>query len=46
VQRLEQVRLARAVRPRHEDEATLQLELEPLVRPVVAERELGDDQPG
>ena len=45
VQRLEQVRLAGAVRPGDEDEPRLERELEPGVRPEVAERDLGDDQP-
>jgi len=44
VERLEQVRLADAVRPDREDEARLQPELEPLVRPEVAERDVLDDQ--
>lgn len=41
---LEKVRLARTVRSNGEDEAGLELELEPGVRAVVAERELLDDQ--
>src|SRR5438105_1949968 len=46
VQRLEQVRLACAVRPRREDEPRPERELEPLVRPEAAERDRLDDQPG
>ena len=45
VQRLEQVRLAGAVRRRPRARARLQRELEPRVRAEVAERELADDQP-
>ena len=45
VQRLEEVRLAGAVRPRDENEPRLERELEPGIRPEVAERDLGDDQP-
>jgi hypothetical protein len=41
---LEEVRLSRAVRPDGEDEAGLELELEPGVRAIVTERELLDDQ--
>lgn len=41
---LEEVRLSGAVRPDGEDEAGLELELEPGVRAIVAERELLDDQ--
>jgi hypothetical protein len=44
VQRLEQVRLADAVRPDGEDEAGAQRELQPLVRPELAERYLVDNQ--
>jgi hypothetical protein len=44
VQRLQQVRLADAVRPDRENEARAQPELEPLVRPKVAERDVLDDQ--
>ena len=42
---LEQVRLARAVGAGDEDEARLESELEPGVRPDVAERDVRDDQP-
>jgi hypothetical protein len=45
VQRLEQVRLAGAVRARDEDEPGLERELEPFVRAKVAERDALDDQP-
>lgn len=41
---LEKVRLAGAVWPNRENEAGLELELEPGVRAIVAERELLDDQ--
>jgi hypothetical protein len=41
---LEEVRLSRAVRPDRQDEPRLELELEPGVRAIVAERELLDDQ--
>jgi hypothetical protein len=44
VKALEEVCLAGTVRPDGEDEAGLELELEPGVRAVVAERELLDDQ--
>jgi len=44
VERLEQVRLADAVRPDREDEPGPQLQLQPLVRPEVAERDVLDDQ--
>jgi hypothetical protein len=44
VQRLEQVRLADPVRPDREDETRTQVEIEPLVRPEVAERDVLDDQ--
>jgi hypothetical protein len=46
VQRLEQVRLARAVRAHDEHEAGTELQLEPRVRADVAERDLRDDQLG
>ena len=46
VQRLEQVRLACAVRPGREHEPRPERELEPLVRPEAAERDRLDDQPG
>ena len=45
VQRLEQVRLAGAVRPGHEHEPGRELEVEPRVRAVVPKRDRGDDQP-
>lgn len=45
VQGLEQIGLARTVRAGDENEAGLELELEPGVRPEVAERDVGDDQP-
>jgi hypothetical protein len=45
VQRLEQVRLPRAVRADDQDEAGLQFELEPCVRAEVPERDRADDQP-
>ena len=45
VERLEQVRLAGAVRAGDEDEPRLERELQPGIRPEVAERDLGDDQP-
>jgi hypothetical protein len=45
VQRLEQVRLARSVRTRDEDEARLELEVELSVRAEVPEREVLNDQP-
>jgi hypothetical protein len=44
VERLEQVRLAGAVLADDEDDARPEVELEPLVRPVVAERDALDDQ--
>jgi len=44
VERLEQVRLADAVRADGEDETGAQVELQPLVRPEVAERDVLDDQ--
>jgi hypothetical protein len=44
VQRLEQVRLAGAVRPRDEQQPGLERELEACVRPKVAQRNVGDDQ--
>jgi hypothetical protein len=44
VQGLEQVRLAGPVRPRHQHDARLELELEPLVRAKVSEDELANDQ--
>ena len=46
VQRLEQVRLAGAVRPDDEHEPRLEVEVEPGVRAEVAERDVRDDQPG
>ena len=45
VQRLEQVRLPGAVRPGHEHEARLEVELEPRVGAEVPERDPRDDQP-
>ncbi len=45
VQRLEQVRLAGAVRARHEHEARFEGEVERRVGAKVAERDPGDDQP-
>src|SRR5207244_4519605 len=45
VQRLEQVRLAGAVRADGQDETWLEVELETRVRAVVAKRDRGDDQP-
>jgi hypothetical protein len=45
VQRLEQVRLAGAVRADDEDEAGLQLQLERVVRAEARERDQRDDQP-
>jgi len=45
VERLEQVRLPRAVRTRDEDDARLQRELEPFVGAEVAEADRKDDQP-
>jgi hypothetical protein len=44
VQRLEQVRLADAVRADREDEPRPQVELEPLVRPEARELERLDNQ--
>jgi len=44
VQRLEQVRLADAVRPDRKNEPRLQLQLEPFIRAKVAQRDAGDDQ--
>jgi hypothetical protein len=46
VQRLEQVRLPDTVWPDSKYESGLQVEIEPLVRPEVAELDLVDDQPG
>jgi hypothetical protein len=43
---LEKIRLAGAVRADRQDEARSEVELEPRVRAVVAERERLDDQPG
>jgi hypothetical protein len=45
VERLEQVRLAGAVRPGHQDETRLQLQVELRVRAKVAKRERAYDQP-
>ena len=45
VERLEEVRLPGAVCARHENEPRLELELEPGIRPEVAKRDSGDDQP-
>jgi hypothetical protein len=45
VRRLEQVRLADAVRAHHDHESRLEVELEPLVRPEARERQVLDDQP-
>jgi hypothetical protein len=44
VERLEQVRLAGAVRPGDEDEAGLQDELEAFVAAEVSKRDVTDDQ--
>ena len=44
VERLEQVRLAGAVRSDHEHQARLQLELEASVRAEISERDRVDDQ--
>src|SRR5581483_12142266 len=46
VQRLEEVRLADAVRADRENEAGREGELEPLVRPEGRQLDRGDDQPG
>jgi hypothetical protein len=46
VQGFQKVRLAGAVRTHDEHEPGLEAELEACVRAVVAERDLGDDQPG
>jgi hypothetical protein len=46
VQRLEEVRLAGAVRPDGENEPGSQLELESLVGAEVSEPDVLDDQPG
>src|SRR5439155_1679522 len=46
VQRLEQVRLAGAVRPDDEHQSRLEVEVEASVRPDVAQRNRADDQPG
>jgi hypothetical protein len=45
VQRLEQIRLAGAVRAGDEDEARFELQVEPGVRADVPERDGADDQP-
>jgi hypothetical protein len=44
MQRLQQVRLSRAVRPDDEYETAFELEIEPRVRPDVAQRDRVDDQ--
>jgi len=45
MQRLEQVRLAGAVRADNQYQPRLDVEVEPLVRPDVAKRNRADDQP-
>jgi hypothetical protein len=45
VKRFQQVGLARSVGTRREDDARLELQLEGVVRPEVAKRDLSDDQP-